>query len=249
VLEDRLRLHIDPLAASRDVELEPEPGADERPVTADATKRALAERHDLKSLQTSLAIDAINIRRFRNDALPDASVNVNYALRGAGGTELLRAGGFPGPVIGTSQRNFSAVLEDLARTRFPSWSLELAVSYPLGAARAEADAARVSLQRQQHEAALRAAEQRVIVEVNAAVREVETNYQRLKTSATAVTLSERRLDAEQRKFATGLSTSFFVFQAQRDLSEAREAQLRSLLDYHLATVDVEAVQAIPLDRR
>ena len=34
-------------------------------------------------------------------------------------------------------------------------------------------------------------------------------------------LAERRLDAEQRKFAAGTSTSFQVFQAQRDLSLAR----------------------------
>jgi outer membrane protein len=247
--EERLRLHIfDPLAPAGDLELEPEVPAAQSPVTADAMKRALAERHDLQALQTSMAIDAINIRRFRNDSLPEASVRVDYALRGAGGTELLRAAGFPGPVIGTDARAFSSVLDDLARRRYPSWSLELAIRYPLGTARAEADAARVSMQRRQREAALRAAEQRVIVEVNAAVREVDTNYRRLDTSATAVSLAERRLDAEQRKFASGLSTSFFVFQAQRDLSEAREAQLQSLLDYHLATVDVEAVQLIPLDR-
>jgi outer membrane protein len=247
--DERLRLHIfDPLAPAADVDLEPEAPTAERPVTADARKRALAERHDLKSLQTSMAIDTINIRRFRNDALPEASVRVNYGVRGAGGTELLRAAGFPGPVIGTDARTFSSVLDDLAGRRYPSWSLELGITYPLGTARAEADAARVSVQRRQREAALRAAEQRVIVEVNAAVREVDTNFRRLDTSATAVSLAERRLDAEQRKFASGLSTSFFVFQAQRDLSEAREAQLRSLLDYHLATVDVEAVQLIPLDR-
>lgn len=278
--EELLRLHIfDSNTPSGDIALEPEPGSNERPVTADAvrgmgapgetvlgmgapgeavrgmgppgeaTRRALADRHDLKSLRTSLAIDDINIRRFRNDALPDVFVLASYALRGTGGTEVLRAAGFPGPVIGTNRRSFSSVLEDLVGTRYPSWSLELAVSYPLGTARAEADAARVSLQRRQRETALRAAEQRVIVEVNAAVRGAETNYRRLEPSATAVTLAERRLDAEQRKFAAGLSTSFFVFQAQRDLSEAREAQLRSLLDYHLATVDVEAVQVISLDRR
>ena len=248
--EERLRLHIfDAIAPPRDVALEPAPGVNEKPVTVDATTRALAERHDLKSLQTSMAIDSINMRLFRNEALPEVSLRASYALRGTGGTELLRDSGFPGPVIGTSRRNFSSVLDDVTRSRYPSWSLELAVSYPLGTARAEAEGTRVSLQRRQREAALRAAEQRVIVEVNAAVREVETNYRRLETSATAVSLSERRLDAEQRKFASGLSTSFFVFQAQRDLSEAREAQLQSLLEYHLATVDVEAVQVIPLDRR
>ena len=54
------------------------------------------------------------------------------------------------------------------------------------------------------------------------------------------------MDAEERKFTVGLSTSFFVFQAQRDLALAREAQLRSALDHRLSWVDLEAVQVIPV---
>ncbi len=80
--EERLRFHIfDPLAPATDVALEPEVPAAVRPITADAAKQALAERHDLKALQTSMAIDGINIRRFRNDALPEASVRVHYGLQ------------------------------------------------------------------------------------------------------------------------------------------------------------------------
>jgi HAE1 family hydrophobic/amphiphilic exporter-1 len=230
--EERLRLHIfDPASTPRQVVLEPESSKEVMPVAPPDTTRALTARHDLKALRIALAIDAIDLRRFRNDALPEVIVGASYALRGTGG------------------RPFSSVIDNLTASRYPSWSVELGVSYPIGVARSEVDAARVAVQRRQREAALRAAEQRVVVEVDAAAREVETNFQRLETSATAVALAERRLDAEQRKFASGLSTSFFVFQAQRDLSQARESQLRSLLDHHLATVDVEAVQVIPLDVR
>src|SRR5262249_25282387 len=247
--EERLRLHLfetgDP---ARTVPLEPEPHSTEQPpVVTNAAARALAERHDLKALQAALAIDAITVRRFRNETLPDASLRVHYTAQGTGGTELIRTGGFPGPIVGTARRSFASVLDDLAGSRYPSWSVELAISYPIGTARPEADAGRAALQRRQREAALRAAEQRVVLEVGTAVREVETNYRRLETSATVVQLSERRLDGEERKFAAGLSTSFFVFEAQRDLSLAREAQLKALFDYHVATVDLEAVQLIPLD--
>jgi outer membrane protein len=247
--EERLRLHLfEPGDPAGTVPLEPEPRSSEQPpVVANATARALAERHDLKALQAALGIDAINLRRYRNERLPTASLRVHYAAQGTGGTEFIRTGGFPGPIVGTARRSFASVLDDVAKSRYPSWTVELAISYPLGTARAEADAARAFLQRQQREAALRAAEQRVALEVGTAVRNVETNHRRLETSATVVKLSERRLDAEERKFAAGLSTSFFVFEAQRDLSLAREAQLRALFDYHVATVDLEAVQLISLD--
>ena len=55
-------------------------------------------------------------------------------------------------------------------------------------------------------------------------------------------LAERRLEAEEKKFAAGMSTSFEVFQAQRDLSQARSNELRAVLDYNKSEVDYETVQ-------
>ena len=66
------------------------------------------------------------------------------------------------------------------------------------------------------------------------------------SDATAVALAERRLAAEEEKFLVGLSTSFFVFQAQRDLASARVARLGAVLDRRLSLADLEAVQAAPL---
>ena len=57
----------------------------------------------------------------------------------------------------------------------------------------------------------------------------------------------RRADAEQRKFTAGTTTTFFVFQAQRDLAVARNNELRAVLDYNLSIVDLETVQEAPLN--
>ena len=45
--------------------------------------------------------------------------------------------------------------------------------------------------------------------------------------------------------ASGLSTNFFVVQAQRDLRDAQNAELRALLDYRRAQVEFERVQDVP----
>jgi len=249
--EDGLRMHIFEPSDSRNADvLEPAAsGPGDASDAADVLTLALRERLELKTLRSGLAIDAVSVRQFRNETLPDASLRVGYAVRGTGGTELLRGDGLPGPVVGRLDRGFGSVLGDLARTRFPSWSVEVGVSYPVGYARAEADLARSIVLQQQHEAALAAAERAITTEVKAVVREVAINRQRLESTATAVRLSERRLDAEQRKFAAGLSTSFFVFQAQRDLAQARAAELSSVLDHHLSTADLEAVPFIPVAPR
>jgi outer membrane protein TolC len=46
----------------------------------------------------------------------------------------------------------------------------------------------------------------------------------------------------------GLSTNFFVVQAQRDLATAQNTELRALLDYRRAIVDYQRVQEAPATR-
>jgi len=74
---------------------------------------------------------------------------------------------------------------------------------------------------------------------------VDANRERLQAAAAARELAERRLEAEQSRFDVGLSTNFFVVQAQRDLRDSQNAELRALLDYRRAQVDFERVQEIP----
>ena len=77
-------------------------------------------------------------------------------------------------------------------------------------------------------------------------RQVQTNQKRVEASRAARSLAERRLEAEEKKFAAGIQTTFFVFQAQRDLAQARSNFLRTAVDYAKSVVDLEAVQQAPL---
>ena len=79
-----------------------------------------------------------------------------------------------------------------------------------------------------------------------AARQVQTNQKRVDSARAARELAERRLEAEEKKFAAGIQTSFFVFQAQRDLAQARTNEIRAIADYNKSLVDFEAVQETPL---
>ena len=84
-----------------------------------------------------------------------------------------------------------------------------------------------------------------VTEVTNAALQVESNRERQQAAAAARELAERRLDAEQSRFDVGLSTNFFVVQAQRDLRDAQNAELRALLDYRKAQVEFARVQEVP----
>jgi outer membrane protein TolC len=211
-----------------------------------AMRNALERRSDLQQSRKNLEAQDVNMRYFRNQTLPDVTASVDYGLTGLGGTQFVRGTGFPGPVIGQSERSFATVLGDLFSNDFPSWTASLSVSYPIGATPQEATLARARLQYSQQQTQLKSAELQVAAQVREAGRQVLTNQRRVETTASSRQLGERRLEAEQRKVAAGTSTSFFVFQAQRDLAQARNNELRAVIDYHRSIVEFETVQEAPL---
>src|SRR5215468_9957008 len=68
------------------------------------------------------------------------------------------------------------------------------------------------------------------------------NGKRIETTRAARELAEQRLDAERKRYEVGMSTSFLVIQAQRDLSQARTSELGAVLSYDLSLVDFDALQ-------
>ena len=211
-----------------------------------ATRAALDQRSDVQQSRKNLEAADINLRFFRNETLPDVTASFDYGLTGLGGTQFLRGAGFPGPIVGQSQRSFGTVLGDLFTNDFPSWTASLNISYPVGPTPQAVNVARARLQYTQQQTQLRDAELQVVAQVRESGRQVLTNQRRVETTAISRQLAERRLEAEERKLAAGTSTSFFVFQAQRDLAQARNNEVRAILDYQRSIVDFETVQEAPL---
>jgi outer membrane protein TolC len=120
------------------------------------------------------------------------------------------------------------------------------VSYPVGRSSAQANLARARLEQSQAELQIENLELQVVRQVRDLGRQVTTNAKRIEATRAAHILAERRLEAEQKKFGVGTSTSFLVFQAQRDLATARANELRAVLDYNKSLVDFEAVQEAAL---
>jgi outer membrane protein TolC len=75
---------------------------------------------------------------------------------------------------------------------------------------------------------------------------IEANQKRVDAARAARELAQRRLEAESSKYEVGLSTNFFVVQAQRDLAEAETIELQARLDYQKAVVDFDRVQETSL---
>ena len=212
-----------------------------------AIQRALAERTDLANSKKSIERTAYTERLYKDQTLPGVDVRLDYNSTGLGGTQLVRGEGtFPPPVIGEIQRPYGDLLSDIFSSSFPTWRFSANVSYPIGQSTADASLARTRLETRQSQTNLRSLELQVVTQVRDAGRQLLANSKRVDSTRASRVLAERRLEAEEKKFAAGMSTSFLVFQAQRDLAQARNTELRAVLDYTNSQVDYETVQVAPI---
>jgi outer membrane protein TolC len=248
--EDHLRrLIMDPADASfwalrlDPVDAPPDPTA--FPDTNAAVAKALDGRFDLARASHDLENAKTNVDYLGNQRLPDVRLEASYRGSGLGGTEFLRTGVFPGIVTGTRDRGFGDALGQAFTPDYPTWSVGVTVSYALGHSYEEASHARAQVERQQ--AAQRIASLRLDAaeSVRQAARQVRSTAERVEAARAGASLAEQRQADEQRRYEVGLSTTFLVTQAQRDLLQAQVNLLQTTLDHQSAVVNFEAVQQAP----
>jgi outer membrane protein TolC len=214
-----------------------------------AVRKALDARTDLGQARRTVQSNDVTMQYLRNQTLPAVDLQASYGAAGLGGTQFIRQGsGLGSTIIGTIPGGYSDAWRTLTGRDYPTWNMAVNISYPLGGSAADAQYARARVQLNQAAAQLRAMELQVATEVTNAALQVENSLKRYEAAAAARGLAQTRLQAEQSRFDVGLSTNFFVVQAQRDLATAQNSELRALLDYRRALVDYQRVQESPAAR-
>jgi outer membrane protein len=250
--EDTLRaLIFDPKNGdfwSTRFELTEQPAFKAQVVDVDAAvKNALSRRTDLEQQRKNLEATDINIRYYHNQTLPDLNVQAGYGLTGQGGTVFdFDQTTWPPVLRSSSTTAYTSLLSRMLGNDFHNWSLAVTVGYPIGRSNAEAGLARAKVAYSQSSIELRQAELTVATQVREVARQLSTNQKRVNATQASRELAEKKLEAQQKKFAAGMSTNFEVIQAQRDLAAARNAELSALLDFNRSQVDFETVQQAPV---
>ena len=211
----------------------------------EAIRTALDERTDIARSRRQLDINNVNLSSLSNSRLPAVDLVGTYQLQGQGGTRFNRTG-LGGLVFQEIPGGIGDAFNQLYDVDFPTWNLQLTVSYPLGQSAADAQYARARIQVQQVQAQLRQLGLQVATEVTNAVLQIQGIARRIEASTAARELATEQLAAEQSKFAAGLQTNFFVVQAQRDLATAQDTELRAILDQQKALVEFDRVQRTSL---
>ena len=209
---------------------------------------AFSGRYDLQRAKKELENIGTNADFFKDQKLPDVRLETSFRSNGLGGTRFLRAGEFPGTVIGTSRRGYGGVLGDVFGSAYPTWSVGLSVNYALGQSFEEASFARTQVEQRQAAQRIASLQLEIAETLRQAARLIHSTSERIEAARAGAGVAKQRLDVEQRRFEVGLSTSFLVTQAQRDLLQAEVNLLQASLDHQSALVRYEALQQAPESR-
>lgn len=212
---------------------------------ASSIETALKERPEIIRQEMTLEMTDLNVKLARNAVLPSLNLEGSYGFSGIGGTLTI-----DDPVTGDPIRikgGFDDSLDQIVDGDYPNWGIGLALTVPLGNNDAKANLARRRFEHHQTKTLLSSLQQSITHDVRVAVRYLYDGAASVEAAEASKVLAERNVEAEQTKFANGLSTNFLVLQIQDDLANAQLSNLQARLNYRKAIVGYRVATGTLLD--
>jgi outer membrane protein len=220
----------------------------------DLVSDALAHRPELAESRINLSNTAISNKAIRSSLLPSLDLFAYYQGTGLGGA--LNAGyaclqqNIPeGECVGysTPATSYSGALNQLIDSTAPDKGIGLQVSIPIRNRAAQSVQVRGELEYRQAQLLLQQTENRVRIEVRNAQFGVQQNRASVASAQAAVDLARQSLDAEQKKFTLGASTSTLVLQNQAAMTQAEVTLVSAKAAYEKAEVELDRAIGLLLD--
>lgn len=216
----------------------------------DAIKVAFEKRQDYLARKKDLENKNIRVRFNENQLYPTVDLIGSLGLNGiAGEAKSITSVSTGATTQSTFGGNYGDSLGFLSGTDYYNWSVGVQLAYPIGNRSAKSKLTASRLEAQQALMDLKDLEKKIIVEVRDAVRQVKTDFERVKAAGVARKLTEEKLSAEEKKFEVGLSTSFNVLQFQEDLATEQSNEIKALIDYNKTQVNLHKAIADHLEYR
>jgi HAE1 family hydrophobic/amphiphilic exporter-1 len=179
--------------------------------------------------QINVKQQGIQLKYYRNQLFPELDLIGTYGFNGAG-------------------REFSGTFGQFNEGNAPFYSYGAQLSVPLSniGPRNQYKSTKATLQ--QIVLQLKQFEQNVMVEIDNAVKQAQSNYQSVEATKQARIYAEAALDAEQKTYGVGKATTFEVLQYQNNLTAARSQEIRALANYNEALANLAAQEGNTLER-
>ena len=192
--------------------------------------KGLSSRPDLLQARITLEQQGIQLKFDKNQIFPELDLVGSYGWNGAG-------------------REFSGAIGQVNQGNAPFYTYGAQLSMPLSSAKERNTYKADKAVEAQDLLKLKQLEQNVMVEIDNAVKQAQSAWESVDATRQARIYAEAALDAEQKKYAVGKSTTFTVLQLQNNLTAARSQEIRSLANYQEALSNLAQQEGTTLERR
>lgn len=190
----------------------------------------LARAGNARWLRDRLAVERaeLGVRQARNSALPDLSVTGAIGYTGLGES--------PGDAR-----------QQLMERAYSDWTVGASLSVPLPGRALLAELRSARLERSLAQLALEAAEQDLVLRVQAAVRAVERDRLRVQLAADTVRVAQLALEADQERLREGKGSTRDVVISLEALDQAQAASLLAEIDLQASLLELRRVAGTLLE--
>jgi len=196
----------------------------------DSWSKGLASRPDYAQAKIDLESAGIQIKYTKNQLLPQVDIFGTFGYNGSGD-------------------EFNQAIGEVRDMNSPFWRYGGQITIPIGNTSAKNSYRASKATREKAVLTLKRTEQSLMVQIDEAINQARSSFERVEATAAASSFAAAALDAEEKKLASGKSTSFEVLSLQRDLTTARNAEIRALVDYNKALAQLAFAEGTLLERR
>jgi outer membrane protein len=222
----------------------------------DAVQEAWKKRPELYQADLNLKNAGIEVKATANALLPSLNAYVQYQAQGLNGNRiktnatgafaadtaspLVDANGnillvngtqafaaFPVNATTIVPGGLGNSLGNVFHNDFPTYAVGVNLTLPIRNRSAQADSARAQLDERQERVQYRQTENTIVLNVRNALIALQQDRSQVAAADKARTLAQQTLDAEQKKYQLGSSTSYQVVLRSRDLTAAQGTALRA----------------------
>lgn len=236
--------------------------------TQDLVANALQHRAELVESRIQLNTSDLSNKAVRNALLPSLDLFAYYGGAGLGGSqnpsnlcanqpvEEQSAGFCAGPnaaaggqtlIPVTPSTNYPGTLNQLINSTASDKGVGIQLNIPIRNRAAQATQIRSELEFQQAQMALQQTENRITIEVRNAQFGVEQNRASVASAQAAVDYAKQSLDAEQKKYQFGTSTTTAVLQTQSALATAESTLMSAMAAYEKSRIELDRAVGVTLD--
>jgi outer membrane protein len=230
--------------------------------TQDLVADALRHRAELVESRIQLNTSELSNKSVRNALLPSLDLFAYYGGAGLGGVQNPAnvcidpaqfgcASANPNPNVGQSPLaptvGYGGTLNQMVNSTASDKGVGLQLNIPLRNRTAQATQIRSELEYQQAQMALQQAENRINIEVRNAQFGVEQNRASVASAQAAVDYARQSLDAEQKKYQFGTSTTTAVLQTQSALATAESTLMSAMAAYEKSRIELDRAVGVTLE--